>query len=60
MIKPFILSANKLTLEIGRKSYKHELIISEEKGLTSQLVLGLDLMRRYDVRFQINPLGLHI
>ena len=29
----------RLTLEIGGRSYKHELIISEEKSLTSQLIL---------------------
>ena len=31
-----------------------------EKGLTSQLISGWDFIRRYDERFQINPLKLCI
>ena len=50
----------RLTLEIEGRNYTHELIISEEKGLTSQLILGWDFMKRYDVRFQTNPLKLYI
>ena len=50
----------RLTLEIRERNYTHVLIISEEKGLTSQLILGWDFMKRYDVRFQTNPLKLYI
>ena len=46
----------RLALEIGGRNYTHELIISEEKGLTSQMILSWDFIKRYDVRFQTNPL----
>ena len=36
----------RLTLEIEGINYFHELIISEERGLTSQLILGWDFMKK--------------
>ena len=50
----------RLTLKIGGRNYIHELIISEERGLTSQLILGWDFMKKYEVKFQTNPLKLYI
>ena len=50
----------RLSLEIGGRSYTHKLIISEERRLTSQLILAWDFMRRYNVRFQTNPLKVYI
>ena len=50
----------RLTLEIGGRNYIYELIISEKRGLTSQLILGWDFMKRYDVKVQTNPLKLYI
>ena len=50
----------RLTLEIGGRNYIHELIISKERGLTSQLILGWDFMKKYDVKFKTNPLKFYI
>ena len=44
----FMATAGKtrLTLEIGGRNYIYELIISKERGLTSQLILGWPFMER--------------
>ncbi|ORD93220.1 hypothetical protein ECANGB1_582 [Enterospora canceri] len=55
-----IAGKTRLTLEIGGRNYIHELIINEERELTSQLILGWHFMKRYDVKFQTNPLKLYI
>ena len=45
MLQP-LQEKTRLTLEIGGRNYIHELIINEERELTSQLILGQDFMKR--------------
>lgn len=39
---------SKLTLKIGGRKYTHDFIICEDKALPSQLIIGLDFMRRFE------------
>ncbi|XP_045104977.1 uncharacterized protein LOC123500339 [Portunus trituberculatus] len=50
----------KLTLTIGGKIYTHDFVISEDRALPSQIIIGFDFMKRYNVNLNTKPLQLYI
>ena len=50
----------KLTLTIGGKIYTHDFVISEDRALPSQIIIGFDFMKRYNVNLNTKPLKLYI
>ena len=51
---------SKLTLMIGGRRYTHDFIISEDNALPSQIIIGIDFMKKYNVNLNTKPLKLHI
>ena len=49
-----------MSLKIGRKMYTHNYVISENKPLSSQIILGIDFRIRFNIRLYTKSLKLYI
>lgn len=47
-------------MKIGGKLYTHDLVVCEDKEMPSQVIIGLDFMRKFDVNLNTKPLKLYI